>query len=58
MQSKEKGGFAMSGNIETKQYKFKMNNVHICVDIDNSFSVINHPEQAKAASFIKYQHYT
>ncbi len=47
----------MPGNIETKQYKFKMNNVHICVDIDNSFSVINHPEQAKAASFIKYQHY-
>lgn len=47
----------MPSNIKTKQYKFKMNNVQICVDIDNSFSIINYLEQAKATSYINNQHY-
>lgn len=47
----------MFDNIETRQYKFKMNNVNITVDLDNSFSGITFDHKPDIMSYIKYQHY-
>ncbi len=47
----------MFGNIQSKNYKFKINNVLITVDVDNSFSKVNHPYKADIMSYIRYQHY-
>ncbi len=44
-------------NIETKQYRFKMNSVTITVDLDNSFHNHRFPNEPDTISYIKYQHY-
>ena len=47
----------MIDNIETKQYKFKISDVLITVDIDQSLSNINYLDKPDIKSYIKYHHY-
>ena len=47
----------MFKNIETKQYRFKMNNVTITVDLDSSFHKLSFADEPNMISYIKYQHY-
>ena len=48
----------MSGITITKQYKFKMYNVLITVDIDNTFyNIFNYRESVDSLSYIKFKHY-